>query len=531
MITGKNYIGFSLSSINTKTFNGHGGTVRELSGAAFHEASKEEVDEAVSKSSKAFETYRLFDAEKKASFLDAIASAIEAAKDELMPVAMQETRLSQTRLTGEVQRTITQIKLFSQLLREGSWVNAIIDTAQPERKPLPKPDIRQMQIALGPVAVFGASNFPFAFSVAGGDTVSAFAAGCPVVYKSHPGHPATSEITAQLIIKAAKQTEMPDGVFSMLQGEGYQISIQLVTHPSIKAVAFTGSLAGGKALFDAAAKRKEPIPVYAEMGSINPVFVLPELMKQNGHAVADKLAASNTLSAGQFCTNPGLIISLDSMHTNEFLKQFENSVNNCTVESMLTEKIHRGYNQGIEKLSQSKDIDVITSTAVTDKEAAALPYIFKTNADTFLKNEDLLDEVFGPSSIQVVAGEEKQLYAIADRLPGQLTVSVWGTDDDFIKFKPLMQKLELKAGRIICNAVPTGVEVTHAMVHGGPYPATTDSRTTSVGTNAIYRFTRAVCYQGYPSELLPDALKNENPLNIWRKVNGKFTVDMIGNNA
>jgi len=526
MITGKNLIGYSLSGKSNKIFTGQGGSVKEIN-VVFHEADAEEIHQAVTKANAAFNIYRHFSSERKIAFLENIALKLAASKDSIIKITAQETLLSLNRLEGEMQRTINQIKLFANLLKEGSWVNAIIDTANPDRLPLPKPDIRQMQIAIGIVGVFGASNFPFAFSVAGGDTVSALAAGCAVVYKAHPGHPATSELVGNTIIDAAKETEMPEGIFSLLQGASHESGINLVEHPLIKAIAFTGSFAGGKALYNAASKRDEPIPVYAEMGSINPVFILPEIIAQNSSALADKLAASNTLSAGQFCTNPGVIISLESKKTDEFLSHFASDITNASAECMLTDKIWKGYYTGIEKLSAMADVKIMTSNLKEEKENVAVPYMFKTPASVFLQNDELLEEVFGPSSVHVIAGNKNDLFAIAEKLQGQLTVSVWGTDNDLTNYHDLLKILELKAGRIICNGVPTGVEVTHAMVHGGPYPATTDSRTTSVGTNAIYRFTRAVCYQSYPQNLLPGALQNENPLKIWRKVNGEFTRESI----
>jgi NADP-dependent aldehyde dehydrogenase len=525
MITGKNLIGYTLSANSDKTFAGQGGSVKEISSVVFHEAGFNEIHQAVSKADIAFSTYRNFSAEKKIAFFENIALQLAASKDSIIKVTNQETHLPVNRLEGEMQRTINQVKLFANLLREGSWVNAIIDTAIPERTPLPKPDIRQMQMPIGVVGVFGASNFPFAFSVAGGDTISALAAGCTVVYKAHPGHPATSELVGKIINDAAKETGMPDGIFSMLQGASHESGIHLVEHPLIKAIAFTGSFAGGKALYNVASKRNEPIPVYAEMGSINPVFILPGILRQDSLAVADKLAASNTLSAGQFCTNPGVIVSLQSDDTNNFLSRFASDISNASAEYMLTDKIWKGYHAGIKKISATGDIEIMTANK--EKENAATPFMFKTPASVFLKNDDLLEEVFGPSSVHVIAGNKNDLVAIAEKLPGQLTISVWGTEDDLINYRDLLKILELKAGRVICNGVPTGVEVTHAMVHGGPYPATTDSRTTSVGTNAIYRFTRAVCYQGFPQNLLPEALQNKNPLKIWRKVNGEFTHEAI----
>jgi NADP-dependent aldehyde dehydrogenase len=343
------------------------------------------------------------------------------------------------------------------------------------------------------------------------------------VYKAHPGHPLTSELVGRIIIEAAGATGMPEGVFSLLQGVRYKTSIELVTHPLIKAVGFTGSFAGGKALYDAASKREEPIPVYAEMGSVNPVFILPEMLEKNAADVANKLAASNILSAGQFCTNPGVIISRAATKTEEFLSTFASAVEKATPEQMLTTKIHNCYYEELEKFSGVAGVEMLTMRPA--QVSGAAPNMFKTTAENFLSNKVLFEEVFGPSSLHVVAGTNEELIAIAEKMPGQLTISLWGTDNDLVSHQKLLEMLELRAGRLIINGVPTGVEVTHAMVHGGPYPATTDNRTTSVGTNAIYRFTRPVCYQGYPDDLLPGALQNANPLGIWRKVNGDFTKD------
>ncbi|MEO6720111.1 MAG: aldehyde dehydrogenase (NADP(+)) [Ferruginibacter sp.] len=527
MLTGKNLIGYATLGEGDNIFSSS--ILRDDNSAdfAFNEASEEQINQAATLAHKAFASYRLLPAEKKAAFIEKIAEGIGSAKDELVKMAMHETNLPKPRLEGEVQRTINQLKLFAQLLREGSWVKAIIDTAQPDRAPLPKPDIRQIQIPLGVVAVFGASNFPFAFSVAGGDTVSALAAGCTVVYKSHPGHPATSEMTGAILIQAAKDSDVPEGVFSLLQGKSNQCSISLVTHPLIKAVGFTGSLNGGKAIFDAAAKRSEPIPVYAEMGSTNPVFILPKILEQQRSALAEKLALSNLLSAGQFCTNPGILVSVDSADTKSFADDFSVVISKANADSMLTENIYNNYNAGIQKLLASEDVKVIASGKEDGLKKAATAYMFQTSADNFLSNENLVHEVFGPASVHVTAASSEELYEVAKRLPGQITISIWGTDEDLAENTALIHELELKAGRIIFNNVPTGVEVTHAMVHGGPYPATTDSRSTSVGTTAIYRFTRAVCYQNSPQDILPEALKNENPSHIWRQVNGKFTADEI----
>jgi len=516
MLTGKNYIGYKQYGAGEYNFS-------VTAGCSFTEATTAETERAATVAAAAFDTYRNVDSKQKISFLESLAMAIATAKDELVKMAMQETSLTQPRLEGEVQRTINQIKLFAALLKEGSWVKAIIDTAQPERKPLPKPDIRQMQLPLGPVAVFGASNFPFAFSVAGGDTIAAFAAGCTVVYKAHPAHPATSEMMAQIVINSLEKCKMPEGVFSLLQSKSNACSIELVMHPLIKAVAFTGSFNGGKALFDAACKREEPIPVYAEMGSVNPVFVLPGIMQKEGTAVAEKLAASNLLSAGQFCTNPGLIFSLQSDATENFLTVFAATVMQANADNMLSENICHNYNKGIKSLLIQKELKLKSYGKETNTGKGATPHMFQTDAQAFLDNKELWHEIFGPVSIHVVAKNISELYAVANAMQGQLTAAVWAAEDDILISKKLVEQLQLKAGRVIFNNVPTGVEVTHAMVHGGPYPATTDTRSTSVGTGSVYRFTRPVCYQNFPQELLPSVLKNANSENIQRFVNGEIS--------
>lgn len=516
MLTGKNYIGYKQFNAGENMFSVTGDT-------SFSEATSFETDKAAMLAAAAFNVYRNVDNTVKALFLESLAVAIAAAKDELVKIAMQETSLPQPRLEGEVQRTINQIKLFAALLQEGSWVKAIIDTAQPNRKPLPKPDIRQMQIPLGPVAIFGASNFPFAFSVAGGDTIAALAAGCTVVYKAHPAHPATSELMAQTVINTLEKCKMPEGVFSLLQSKSNACSIALVMHPLIKAVAFTGSFNGGKALFDAACKREEPIPVYAEMGSVNPVFVLPGIMEKEGTAVAEKLAASNLLSVGQFCTNPGLIFSLQSGALENFLTVFAATVKQANAENMLSENICHNYNNGIKSLLIKEQLKLKSYGKETNTGKSATPHMFQTDAQTFLDNKDLWHEVFGPVSIHVIAKNISELYAVANAIQGQLTASVWAAEEDMIISKHLVEQLQLKAGRVIFNNVPTGVEVTHAMVHGGPYPAAADARSTSVGTGSVYRFTRPVCYQNFPQDLLPAVLKNINSKNITRFVNGEIS--------
>lgn len=489
---------------------------------SIHEATAADVSKAVEKAHEAFALYKTTSPAQRVAFLKKIAEEITAIGDSLITITQQETKLPEARLKGERTRTTNQIQLFADLVQEGSWVRAIIDTGNPERQPLPKPDIRQMQMPLGVVGVFGASNFPYAFSVAGGDTIAALAAGCPVVYKAHPGHPATSDLVAQAIIKAAKAAGMPDGVFSMVQG-GVETGQSLVNHPLVKAIAFTGSFRGGKALYDAAAKREEPIPVYAEMGSVNPVFVLPGILQEKGKAVAESLAASNRLGAGQFCTNPGIVVLEKSATADAFLEAYAASHKAAAGEQMLTDTIYNQYNQSLQKLNDISDLKMIACGVQGNGNSTAVPHTFVVDGKTFLQQPHLQEEVFGPASIHVLADNKEQLLEIAQALQGQITASVWAVDSDWNVYASLLTVLQEKAGRVIINGVPTGVEVGHAMVHGGPYPATTDSKTTSVGSQAIYRFTRPVCFQDFPGVLLPAELKNENASGILRMVNGGYT--------
>jgi alpha-ketoglutaric semialdehyde dehydrogenase len=520
-ITGEQFVGNKRSAKGNKIFNGN---KAELN---FYEATTEEIDEAAQAAHKAFLLYRNSPHRIKANFLESIAAGIDANRSPLLQTGMQETFLAEARLNGEITRTINQIKLFVDLLKEGSWVKAIIDTAQPNRLPLPKPDIRQMQKAIGVVAVFGASNFPFAFSTAGGDTISALAAGCAVVYKAHPAHPALSEMVASIIIEAAQKTKMPNGVFSMMQASTVETATSIIKHPLIKAIGFTGSFKAGKSIYDAAAKREELIPVYAEMGSINPVFILPEMMQQKNTEIAKTLAASNLLSAGQFCTNPGIIVANENEDTANFQTIFSNSINEANSDTMLSGSIFNLYQQNTKKVAAHSEVKITGKGNTTEKQNAAEPFMFNVSAETFLQNKELQEEIFGPASIHVTAKDENEFIKIAESLPGQLTITIWGTENDISNYTELINYLELKAGRIIINGVPTGVEVTHAMMHGGPYPATTDSKFTSVGSTAIYRFTRPVCYQNFDDKFLPEALQNKNLLNIVRMVNGDYTKNEI----
>jgi NADP-dependent aldehyde dehydrogenase len=418
--------------------------------------------------------------------------------------------------------------MFAALLTEGSWVDARIDTAIPDRTPVPKPDLRFMHIPLGPVVVFGASNFPLAFSVAGGDTASALAAGCPVVVKAHPAHPATSAIIGKVIQNAARKTNMPDGVFSLLFDNGIDVGMQLVKHPLVKAVGFTGSYKAGKALYDAAVSRSEPIQVYAEMGSTNPVFILPQAMKERGVEIAAAYSAAVTLGVGQFCTNPGMLIYQNTeVDFNQSLKTaFEKTAGGV----MLTPNILNAYKSGVQQHLATEGVEQLALSGFQPGTEAnnAIPVLMKANSNVFNNNPQLSEEIFGPTGIAISVDSKKEMLAIAKNLSGHLTATVHGTNDELIEYKELLDILEQKAGRIIINGFPTGVEVCNAMVHGGPFPSTTDSKTTSVGTAAIYRFTRPVCYQNLPQSLLPAELKNKNELNIYRLINGeRSTQDII----
>ncbi|MCP9756416.1 aldehyde dehydrogenase (NADP(+)) [Lacihabitans sp. CCS-44] len=516
-VLGKNLIGFTESSEGTVGIQAINPASGEPIGPLFFKATPSELDLAIHKANTAFAVYRKKSGVEKATFLEAIALEIEALGDTLTERYIAESGLPLGRAQGERGRTCGQLRLFAGLLKEGSWVNAIIDTAQPDRQPLPKVDLRAMELPLGPVGIFGASNFPLAFSVAGGDTVSAMAAGCPVVFKGHPSHLGTSELVGRAILAAAQKTGMPDGVFSLVFDDTIEIGQALVKHPLIKAIGFTGSLRGGKSLFDAAASRPEPIPVYAEMGSTNPVFILPKTLKEKGDTLAQAYMNSVTMGVGQFCTNPGLLVIEKD---DAFVEKLESVSAESNGGVMLNKGIQSVYHKGIEEFE--KYAKVISFGKKPEGFTSALPVIFKADYQTFKDSEILKEEVFGPSSLVVEASSREEIMEVARNLSGHLTATVFGSPEELADYTDLLELLEQKVGRLIINGFPTGVEVTHAMVHGGPYPATTDSRSTSVGTMSITRFTRPVCYQDMPDTLLPVELQNENSLGIWRKVNGEM---------
>ncbi|WP_080054894.1 aldehyde dehydrogenase (NADP(+)) [Spirosoma aerolatum] len=506
-----------------ETFQGINPATGQFLPGDFQEATAAEVAQACERAAEAFTEYRKKSGTEKAKFLEQIATEIEALGDELLNRAQAESGLPLARLTGERGRTTGQLRLFAEYLREGSWVNARIDTALPDRQPLPRPDLRQMLRPLGPVGVFGASNFPLAFSVAGGDTASALAAGCPVVVKGHPAHPGTSQLVGDAISRAVEVCGLPAGTFSLVQGRTVAVGMAIVEHPAIKAIGFTGSWRGGKAIFDAAARRHEPIPVYAEMGSTNPVFFLPKLLKEKGSTIAQSYVGSVTLGVGQFCTNPGLAIVQQSPESQAFVQEAGRVVAGSQPATMLTQGIQQAFTNGLSKLSTTEGVQVVAQAPSAESFANGTPTLLATTGEALLANPAIAEEVFGPSSVVVEAGSRDELLAVAKGLEGHLTATVYGTDDELLEYADLLEILEQKVGRLLINGFPTGVEVSHAMQHGGPYPATTDSRSTSVGTNAILRFARPVCYQNFPDALLPDELKAANPLHIWRLVNGKFT--------
>jgi 2,5-dioxopentanoate dehydrogenase len=527
MEAGKQIIGFDESGSGNETFYSYNPIKKANNDDVFFKATQDEINEAVDKAAAAFQEYRTKSGKEKADFLESIAEEIMNTGVSLVEIASNETGLPSARIEGDRLRTVNQLRMFAGLLREGSWVDARIETAIPERTPMPKPDLRYMQKPIGPVVVFGASNFPLSFSVAGGDTASALAAGCPVIVKAHPAHPATSRIIGKAVQTAARNTNMPDGVFSLLFDNGIEAGIQLVKHPSVRAVGFTGSYQAGKALYDAAVSRPEPIPVYAEMSSTNPVFVLPQALKQRGQEIAKAYSASVTLGVGQFCTNPGMLVYQDL--NENFRQSLTTAFEKTSGGIMLTPSMLQSYTSLLQKQQAIDGVQrlAVSSTTSENMDNHAVPVLLTTGGEIFNSNRTLSEEVFGPSSIVVTVTDKEEMLDLAKRLSGHLTVTVHGTDEELSENKDLLNILEQKAGRVVINGFPTGVEVCSAMVHGGPFPATTDSRSTSVGTAAIYRFTRPVCYQNMPQPLLPTELQNKNVGSISRLVNGERTVEHI----
>lgn len=526
-LSGKSIIGSASATASADAFRAVNPATGEVLDPPFYSATPEELEHAVQLASEAFVTYSRVSGRQRAEFLRAIAANIESIAADIIPRAMQETALPQARLQSETARTCGQLRLFAQVAEEGSWVNARIDPALPDRKPLPRPDIRSMLRPLGPVVVFGASNFPLAFSVAGGDSASAFAAGNTVIVKAHPAHPGTSEMVGAAIQRAVQQCGLPQGVFSLLFDSGTRVAAELVRHPQIKAAGFTGSRAGGRALMDIAASRPDPIPFYAEMSSANPVFILPGALRERANAIAEGLYTSFTMGAGQFCTKPGIVMLPAADHASAFRSRLIELVGGPASFHLLTRTIHSSYTSGIARRSADSAVTVLAqgpspqSCGFSSNSA-----LFETDADSFL-DSDLADEIFGPTTLLVRDSSREHMMNIARSLDGHLTATIHGTENDLRDFAGMIAILENKVGRIIFNGFPTGVEVSHAMVHGGPYPSTSDGRSTSVGSQAIFRFARPVCYQGFPDSTLPDELKASNPLNIWRMLDGEMTRDPL----
>ncbi|MGD0514179.1 MAG: aldehyde dehydrogenase (NADP(+)) [Terriglobales bacterium] len=528
-LTGRSTIGFESGAAAHEVFYAMNPKNGERLDPVFFSAAPDEVDRAASLAHEAFATYERVSARDRGAFLRAIAANIESIIEELVERAEQETALPKARLQGETARTCGQLRLFADVVEEGSWVQARIDRGRPDRKPAPKPDIRSMLRPLGPVVVFGASNFPLAFSVAGGDTASALAAGNPVIFKGHPAHPGTSELVGHAVREAVRQCKLPEGVFSLLFDGGNRVGAALIKHPLVKAAGFTGSRVAGRILMDLAAARPEPIPVFAEMSSTNPIFILPGALRERVDNIAAALYASFTLGAGQFCTKPGLVFLPAVAEASAFVRRLRESVNDSGTFHLLTSGIQSSYSAAINARRTNTSVRLIAEKqpSATGGEFGAGAALFETDVQTFLSDETLAAEIFGPATLLVRHSNREEVLEAARKLEGHLTATIHGTDRDLEEFRDLVAILTRKVGRLVFNGFPTGVEVCHAMVHGGPYPATSDGRSTSVGSQAIFRFCRPVCYQGFPQTALPEELKDANPMHIWRLVDGEMTTEPI----
>lgn len=518
-IRGVSLIGFQ-EAAEGKGARAYDPATGEFFGPEFAWASDAEVEKAIQLAGQAAPVWAALDRRAKAGFLRALAQGIEAKSARIIDLATRETALPAARIQGEIGRTCGQLKLFAMLVEEGWWRDCRIDHADPTRQPVPKPDVRSMLVPLGPVAVFSSSNFPLAFSVAGGDTASAFAAGCPVIVKAHQGHMATSECVGRIVVEAVRTAGLPEGSFSLVFGPGRTVGMKLVKHPLIQAIGFTGSRAGGRALMDAAAARSHPIPVYAEMGSINPVVVLPGALSERMDAIASGLAGSVTLGVGQFCTNPGLILLEKGAAADAFLAKVADHLAKVAPGAMLTESICHEFREGLARFSSLEGVEVRTRVESGPRQAGAA--LLATTEANFLKQPSLLEEVFGPATLAVLCDSLQGIGRVIAALDGQLTGTIHFGLQDEDHLGALSAQLGQKVGRLVFNGFPTGVEVCHAMNHGGPYPATSDGRSTSVGTRAITRFTRPLCWQNAPEFLLPEPLRESNSLGILRLENGRW---------
>jgi len=528
-LTGTQWIGSRESADSNDTFRAvDPGRGSELE-PSFREATESEINDAVSAAVGAFDAFRMSSAYARADFLETIADETIALGDEFLDRTSAETGHPLPRCAAERDRAVFHTRQFAETIREGSWVDARIDTADPNRQPMPKPDVRSLLQPVGPVAIFGASNFPIAISVLGADTVSAFAAGCPVIVKAHPAHPGTCEMAARAILKAAEKSRMPDGIFSLVHGRSIEVGTHLVQHPGIEAAAFTGSLAGGRALFNVAAARPRPIPFYAEMGSVNPVFLLPGALAERTEQIAVGFAAALTQGVGQFCTNPGLVLGFGSEAWDRFSKTAAEKVEDFAPATMLHAGIHAAYSNGIQHRLDDESLELLGTSSVepnADRSEAAA-YLFGTTQQGLLNDPTLLDELFGPVSTLAKCDDRAGMIAIAEKLEGSLSATIHGTEEDLAEYSDLVAVLQKKTGRLIFNGYPVGLEVCHSIHHGGPYPAATHSHFTSVGTRAIQRFVRPVCYQDWPDKLLPAELQNINPRGVMRLVNGARTTESV----
>ena len=525
---GGSLIGNGSSGLGGGSFKAYDPAKNTLLEPTFTSADLTDVDRAAELAAAAAPALARLSGAARGKFLRAIAANLEAKVDDLVARAMQETALPEPRLKGEVGRTAGQLRLYAEAAERGDWLDARIETANPDRKPLPKPDHRSMLRPLGPVVVFGSSNFPFAYSVAGGDTASAFAVGCPVIVKAHPAHPGTSELVGRLILHAVRDCGLPEGTFSLLFDDGFAVGQALVKHPVVKAAGFTGSVKGGRALTDLGAARPEPIPVYAEMGSVNPVFILPGAIAERAPALVEGLYASAMIGVGQFCTNPGLIVLQRSPAAEQFVKDLAARLVATLEGTMLTPGIRKAFVANTTARAQQPGVKVIAQgNAVSLCNAA--PVWFETGAREFLGNHALSEEIFGPSSLIVWCQDRAEMLQVAAHVEGTLTATLLAGAAEAKDQADLIEVLATKAGRLVLNGYPTGVEVSHAIVHGGPYPSTSDGgRTTSVGTRALGRWARPVCYQNFSDDLLPAELQNANPLKIHRLINGELSRNPVG---
>jgi alpha-ketoglutaric semialdehyde dehydrogenase len=527
MLHGKNYIGNSLSSKGKVIFKTFNPELNKNNECHFTEVTTEELIKAVDLAQSAFLQYNKIDSLQKSNFLNIIVEQLLLIEEDIVSVYCSETGLPEGRAKGELGRTVGQLRAFSDLLKEGNWVNASIDTADSHRTPLAKPDLRKMSIPLGPVVVFGASNFPLAYSTAGGDTASALAAGCSVIVKSHPMHAGTGELVSSAIIKAVEITGMPDGIFSNINSGGIQTGIDLVKNPLVKAVGFTGSLNAGRSLLNLANKRNEPIPVFAEMGSVNPVIIMPEILQNNCDNLASNYAKSITLGSGQFCTNPGIIIGLKSDIFTEFVNSLSSNILDISPSCMLHPNILENFEKNKNELISSNNVKLVADFNSSTKPNYSRQALALVGGLDFINNRDLQEEIFGPFSLIVECDDMEQLKSVVKQISGQLTGTILASNNEMSLNIDLIDILKERVGRIIFNGVPTGVEVSPSMSHGGPYPASTDSRFTAVGVKSIDRWVRPLSYQDFPNELLPDSLQDNNPKNILRLVNGIYTKNKI----